>query len=333
MSQNTFPSTSPTGLSSGSPWISETTLRHCLPWFRAVLDCLLITFGAFLAAVTFSVVGSTLKRTLECGNWQLVAYLCGQLTLGVAGVLVVYFTARSNYWQVRERVQICLSIVLLVISGFSLVSLMMRSPELAYQLQMLIVGLAILPLVCVGMIAVEKRLLSGGGADAVERTASVRQTFGRIFWAGMAFIISLDCVYSPLHIGHSVFSGSLWDAFQAEFDSPLNFINYLSLLLLVVGSKLFLISIIYPAWSGLVDFHRPKFRSYKERFKGQASPVSVAALVFSIGSIASLVLLAQLQSVYVGPWALLVVSIVSSWMYRKTRKMKAKPGAAAFVSG
>ena len=312
MSQSTSPSIAHAGLSARTPWISETTLARCVPWFRAVLDCLLITFGAFLATTTFTAAGGN----LEGGNWKVIAIWGGPLSLGITGLLIAYFTARSNYRRERGKVLVCLSVVLMLTSGVSLVSMLMPLEEMA-EAQMLVVGFAVYSLACMGMISIEKRMLAGvGSVDAVERTATVRQAFGRIFWAGLAFMVSANCVDTPVYLAYTLFNGSLWDAIQADFNEPLNFISYLSLILLVVGMKLYLVFIFYPAWSSLVEFHRPNLRPFKERFKRQASPIGVAALVFSIGSIASLIFLAQSQIVSAAPLALLAISVVSCWSYR-----------------
>ena len=256
---------------------------------------------------------------------MVIAFCCGALSLGIAGILIVYFTARSNYRREREKVLVCLSVVLMLTSGFSLVSMLLPLEWMA-EAQMLVVGFAAYSLVCMGMITIEKRMLAGvGSVDAVERTATVRQAFGRIFWAGLAFIISGNCVFTPVYLAYTFLNGSLWDAIQADFNEPLNFIYYLSLILLVVGMKLYLVFIFYPAWSSLVEFHRPKFRPFKERFKGQAPPIGVAALVFSIGSLASLIFLAQSQIVSAAPWAVLAVGVVSFCSYRWTvKKLRAE---------
>ena len=317
----------PTGLFRRSSWISEATLTRCVPWFRAVLDCLLITFGAFLA-INIYAAGSILGG----GNWKVIAFLCGQLTLGVVGALMVYVTARSSHWRNREQTLACLSVVLLLTSGLSLVSmLLIRWLDSMNAVQMLVVGLAVTALVCMGMIAVEKRMLLGGrSADAVERTASGRQTFGRIFWAGMAFIASLSCVLTPAQLASAIFSGSMWDAFQSEFDSPINFVNYLSLILLVIGSKLYLIFLSYLSWGRLAEFHRAKLRPYTECFKSSAIPIFVAAGALSFGSLVYLVLLAQLHlGLHTTPWALLALSIGSYGVYRKAAKDVAAQSANA----
>ena len=327
MSKNTSQSISPAGLTSGHSWISEATLTRCVPWFRAVLDCLLITFGAFLA-INIYAAGSILGG----GNWRVIAFLCGQSTLGIAGVLMVYLTARSSFWRQRERVLACLSVVLLLTSGLSLVSLLLiQWPESMNAMQMFVAGLAVCTLICMGMIAVEKRMLSGcRSVNAVERSASVRQTFGRIFLAGMAFFASLSCLLIPAYLAYGVFTGSLLDDFQSELGESLNNINYLSLILLAVSAKLYLIFLAYYSWSRLAEFHRPKLRPYCEYRKVKAIPLSTATMALSVGSFVYFVLLAQFHiSVNTAPWALLALSLVSYLVYRKASKDVAAQSASA----
>ena len=318
MSQSSSQSIAPLGLAARPAWISDKILASFVPWFRAVLDSMLISLGVMVAFMT---TASAVGGSFECRNWQQAVFMLGQVTLGITGTAIVYFTARSSRRRERQTVLVCLSIVLFLYAGMSLVSMLLIAwPESMNDVRMIVAGVTSGILVCIGMIAVEKRLLARGrSATVVERIASGRQTLERILWGGLAFIVSITCLLTPASIMHGMVSGSLWGYLEMEFGGPINSTTtYLSLVLLMFGASLYQITLATLAWIYLAEFHRESLRSSKE-IRLPFESVHSFILAFWAGTIVYCVLYALLQfSPSTAPWAVLVISSGAYLAYRKT---------------
>ena len=115
---------------------------------------------------------------------------------------IVYRTARSSYWQDRQRVLVCLSLALFSYAAMSSLGLWMQDyPEVLRYFMLCICVTAAATVTCIGLISVEKRLRSAIDLrnEMPERVATKRQCFFRIFY-GMSILFTDDFLSGHCHL-------------------------------------------------------------------------------------------------------------------------------------
>jgi len=312
MSQSSFPASASLGSSATVPWFSDETLKRSIPGFRAVVDGLLISFGALLALIHLPAAKGLFE---ENNGWKLSFFLTSNLAVGLLGIVIAYFTARSSYWRDRQRVLVCLSLALLLYAGMSSLGLWIQEyPEALRYLLLCVSATAGATLTCIGLISVEKRLCSANrGGEIPERVANNFQCLLRVFYGCLFGVLTIVCLVMPFACVYGIYNGSFAECFEKAYNCQISGFNFFCITTLTLFSSLNHLMLAFISWLYLQYFHQRISPSFKEKFPPVYRPAITAIFVCVVGSFIHIFsLLLFHSSPDIAPWMLLA-TIFCAW--------------------
>ena len=330
MSQSSFPASASLDSSATFLSFSDETVKRFIPGFRAAVDAILIFFGVALALAHLPIVSSFIDGI---AHWPMAVYAISHLVIGLLGLTIAYCTARSSCWQDRQRVMVCLSLVLFQYAAMSLLGLFMLGiPEALSVLLLVISAASAMAVVCIGLIAVEKRLRSGKyEKEMPERVANRRHCIGRLFFGCCFTLKAIMGLVFPILYVNSMVDGSLGVEFEKAFGDEVSGLNFACLVMLTVICSIHLYLIPFYSWLYLRNFHQKELHSSKKWHSLLDShPALTAISVCFLGSIVFVISFVLLHpSPDMAPWVLLATISCAVILYRKKAKAIAKESSAS----